>query len=173
VIQLKPQDVVVALKLAVDPSPWTYPSLARRVGLSVSEAHAAVHRGVEARLIGRQTLRPLRRYLIDFLIHGVAHVFVPERGEVTRGIRTAHAAPPLETLIAGDDLPPVWAHPDGETRGISVEPLYPSAVKASLADKALYECLALVDCLRIGRVRERQLAADLLEKRLGHEPGPA
>ena len=170
-IQLKPQDVLVALKLAVERRPWTYPTLAEWVGLSVSEAHAAVQRGVQARLISRETLRPIRRNLVDFLVHGVAHVFVPKRGEITRGVATAHAAPPLRDLIASDEeLPPVWPYPEGDMRGASVEPLYPSAVKASLADSALYECLAMVDCLRIGRARERKLAGELLEKRLSQEP---
>ena len=168
---MKPQDVVVALKLAVDPRPWTYPILAQWVGLSLSEAHASVRRGIAAGLLSRETLRPIRRNLVEFLVHGIAHVFIPKRGEITRGIRTAHAAPPLRDLIAAEeDLPPVWPHPEGDTRGISVEPLYPSAVKASLSDPALYECLALVDSIRGGRARERQAAADLLEKRLLQEP---
>jgi hypothetical protein len=111
------------------------------------------------------------RNLVEFLVYGVPYVFVPKRGEIMRGIRTAHAAPPLRDMIAADeDLPPVWPYPEGDTRGVSVEPLYPSVVKASLSDPALYACLALVDCLRIGRARERQIAADLLEKRISQEP---
>ncbi len=158
---------MVAIKLALDPAEWTYPQLAKAVGLSVSEAHAAIRRGIAAKLINPETLRPIRRNLIEFLRHGIQYAFVPKRSGVVRGVRTAHAAPPLRDSIAGgDDLPPVWPYAEGDTRGEAVEPLYPSAVKASLADPALYECLALVDGLRIGRARERQLAGDLLEQRL-------
>lgn len=166
-ISLKPQDVLVTLKLAVCDTPWTYPTLAASVGLSASEAHGAVQRAVSARLIGSETLKPMRGNLVEFLVHGLPFVFVPKRGEVVRGLRTAHAAMPMREAVAqGDDLPPVWRHPEGDTRGISVEPVYPSAVLAALADSALYECLALIDSLRIGRARERALAAEFLDQRL-------
>ena len=40
---LKPQDLLVALKLWVGrDQAWTYPLLARSLGMSVSEAHGAV-----------------------------------------------------------------------------------------------------------------------------------
>ena len=42
---LKPQDLLVALKLWVGrDQAWTYPLLARSLGISVSEAHGAVKR---------------------------------------------------------------------------------------------------------------------------------
>jgi hypothetical protein len=47
-----------------------------------------------------------------------------------------------------------------------LEPLYPSAVDAARRDPVLYECLALVDAIRVGRARERALAVDLLRKRI-------
>jgi len=62
--------------------------------------------------------------------------------------------------------PLVWPHPEGDVRGESLEPLYPSAIDAARRDRALYESLALVDALRVGRARERALAIDLLTKRL-------
>ena len=52
--------------------------------------------------------------------------------------------------------PLVWPHPEGEVRGESLEPLYPSAVEAAPKISKLYECLALVDALRIGRARETE-----------------
>jgi hypothetical protein len=74
----------------------------------------------------------------------------------------------LESVYA--DLPVVWPHPEGTIRGESLEPLYPTAVDAALRDPALYECLALVDALRIGRARERDLAGQLLRQRLRGAP---
>jgi hypothetical protein len=174
VIYLKGQDVITAIKLAIDPREWTYPLLAKSVGLSLAETHAAIQRGIAAKLINPETLRPIRRNLIEFLRHGIQYAFIPKRAGVVRGVRTAHAASPLRDAIAAeDDLPPVWPYAEGDTRGEAVEPLYPSAVKACLSDPALYECLALVDCLRIGRARERKLAGDLLEQRLSSDPKAA
>ncbi len=51
-MQLKPQDFLVALKLvAWGAQRWTYARLAQELGISVSEAHGAVKRGLEAGLL--------------------------------------------------------------------------------------------------------------------------
>ena len=67
-------------------------------------------------------------------------------------------------IMSGDKL--VWPYPKGEERGQSVEPLYPTVVESAQQNPKLYELLALVDALRVGRVRERELAAIELEKRV-------
>jgi hypothetical protein len=99
----------------------------------------------------------------EFLIHGVKYAFPVQRGEATRGMATAHAAPPLKAQIAEGDLPPVWPAAEGDVRGVTLEPLHRAVPKAARKDPALYELLALIDALRDGRVRERRLA----EKELG------
>lgn len=51
-MQLKPQDFLVALKLvALGDLRWTYARLAHELGLSASEAHACVKRGLQAGLL--------------------------------------------------------------------------------------------------------------------------
>jgi len=51
-MQLKPQDFLVALKLAaLGDQRWTYALLAQTLGLSASEVHAAVKRGIQAGLL--------------------------------------------------------------------------------------------------------------------------
>ncbi len=51
-MQLKPQDFLVALKLvALGDQRWTYARLAHELGLSASEAHACVKRGLQAGLL--------------------------------------------------------------------------------------------------------------------------
>ncbi|KRI01246.1 hypothetical protein [Curvibacter sp. PAE-UM] len=51
-MQLKPQDFLVALKLvALGAQRWTYARLAHELGLSASEAHACVRRGLQAGLL--------------------------------------------------------------------------------------------------------------------------
>ena len=59
-MQLKPQDFLVALKLvAWGEQRWTYARLAQELGLSVSEAHACIKRGLLADLLLRnQDLPP-------------------------------------------------------------------------------------------------------------------
>jgi hypothetical protein len=169
---LKPQDVVVLLKLvALADSGWTYQRLANELSLSPSEAHAGVRRAVAARLMTdakSATGRPIHEALKEFLLHGVKYAFPPERGELTRGIPTGYAAPPLNREIArGNDPPPVWPHAQGRVRGYALKPLYKSVPLAAERDPALYEWLALVDAIRDGRARERALAEREIEARLG------
>jgi hypothetical protein len=105
--------------------------------------------------------------LEEFLLHGMKYAFPAEHGEVTRGVPTSYAAEPLRSEISpSNDLPPVWPWPNGDTRGVGLEPLYKSAPMAALRDPVLYEFLALVDALRDGRARERNLAGRDLVKRL-------
>jgi len=144
----------------------SYAHLARELGMVPSEAHAAVRRAKLAGLV-TEDRRGNRVALLEFLIHAVKYVFPPKRGKLTRGIPTAHAAPPLVTLIdSGGEPPPVWPDPEGQVRGESFEPLYRSVPKAARLDPRLYEVLALVDAIRGGRARERALAERLLRERL-------
>ncbi|HEV3147196.1 MAG TPA: hypothetical protein VGZ24_00970, partial [Chthoniobacterales bacterium] len=78
-----------------------------------------------------------------------------------------YAAEPLKSEIAvSSDLPPVWPWQDGNTRGVGLEPLYKNVPRAALHDPALYQLLALVDAIRDGRARERNLAERDLVRRL-------
>src|SRR5688572_7984831 len=168
---LKPQDVVVLLKLiSIGEEPWTFQRLAVELSISQSEVHAGVRRAAAARLMSDTSPasgRPVRAALLEFLIHGVKYAYPPKRGEVTRGVPTGYAAPPLNKVIVGSsDPPPVWPYAEGTARGYAFSPLYPSVPSAAARDPALYELLALVDAIRDGRAREQNLAAKELEARI-------
>jgi hypothetical protein len=169
-MQLKPQDVVVLIKLLeYEDSRPTYAQIAKELFMSASEVHAAVQRAAQARLFNMNESggKPNRLALEEFLVHGLKYAFPAERGELTRGVPTAHAAEPLNRKIAADgDPPPVWPSPDGKTRGYSFAPLYKTVPKAALRDPYLYEVLALIDAIRNGRARERQIAEKELKLRL-------
>jgi hypothetical protein len=165
----KSQDVVVALTLASlnrdRQERLQYAHLADMLGMSSSEAFKATRRLIAAGLVEPGGRRPLRSHLYNYLIHGVPHAFPGKLGEPTRGIPTAWAASPLTGLLPqGSDLPPVWPWHEGRSRGYSVEPLFGSVPIAIGNLPALYETLALVDALRIGRARDREIARDMLKK---------
>jgi hypothetical protein len=107
VMILKPQDIVVLLKLvAINDSDWSYNSLANDLAMSPAEVHAGIKRCVAARLFNQQRNAPIRSALLEFLVHGVKYVFLPDRGALTRGIPTGYAAPPLNSLIVQTNEPP-------------------------------------------------------------------
>jgi hypothetical protein len=139
------------------------------LALSASEVHAALKRLAASRLISNDLNegRPLLESVEEFLVHGLKYVFPAKRGEITRGMLTSYAAPPLSAEIhGGSDLPPVWPSPDGEHRGVSLEPLYKTVPIAARRDPILYEILALLDALRDGRAREKRFAEKQLISRL-------
>jgi hypothetical protein len=98
-----------------------------------------------------------RKALIDFLSHGVRYAFFPVLGPETRGVPTAHSAPPLADRIVSDDRI-VWPSAQGRVRGSSLLPLYPGAPGLPERSPSLYEMLTLVDDGREGHsgaARER------------------
>ena len=169
-MNLKPQDILVLLKLvALGEKPWTFNELSIDLGMSPSEVHGAAKRALAAKLAVKDDdkIRPNIRNLEEFLRHGIQYVFVPERGDLNRGMPTTYAAEPMASYIVADnEPPPVWPDPEGKVRGVSYSPLYKSAPKAAKKDPKLYELLVLVDGIRGGRAREKDIAIKELKKRL-------
>lgn len=167
---LKPQDVVVVLKLlGFGGKRPPFSQIAKELCLSVSEVHAAVKRSQAAHLLHGPELgdRPNAKALEEFLVHGVKYAFPAHHGAMTRGLPTSYGAEPLRRQIrAGDEPLPVWPDPNGPIRGLSFEPLYRNVPEAAKRDSRLYELLALVDAIRDGRVRERKIAEKEVVTRL-------
>jgi len=148
---------------------WTVAAMAGEITMD----HAQVFRSLRdaakagflaANAVGRRVIyRPQHPALLEFLRHGVKYCFLPERGGLTRGMPTAHAAPVLAArIVPGGDPPPVWPDPEGEARGESFAPLHRCVPAAARRDPSFYAAMALVDALRGGRARERSIAAELL-----------
>jgi DNA-binding Lrp family transcriptional regulator len=166
---LRPLDIVVLLKLALKDGRPPYLQLANELHLYPSEVYNSIKRARASHLIQRLELedRLNRSALLEFLLHGVRYAFPVEKGTLTRGVPTGYAAPPLlESIAANSEPPPVWPYADGPVRGYSFAPLHKNVPQAALEDSKFYELLALVDALRDGRARERELAGRELKKRL-------
>lgn len=165
-------DMYVLLKIAslrggVD---WSQGRVAADIGVSPSTVNRALKRATEAKLYYPARKKINLRSLEEALVYGARYFMAPKRGGEARGTPTAWAAPPLDAAIASSDpLPPVWPDPMGKTRGLSVEPLHPSAPKFALRDPDFYALLALVDALRMGDNRERNLAQKELHRLLTRE----
>ncbi len=169
---LKPQDILVLLKLVLEENrknAWNYKEIGQDLGISNSEAFQAVRRAKAARLFipgeERQPGKVARRSLEEFVLHGLKYAFPAQLGPNRRGLPTAHSGAPLNQKIVSSRNY-VWNYPDGQVNGETIEPLYPSVPFAASKDPALHQLLALVDALRVGRARERSMAAEELHNRL-------
>ena len=167
---LRPLDIVVLLKLSLcegDRPP--YLQLANELYLYPSEVYASIKRARTSHFVQGPELKDRlnRSALLEFLLHGVRYTFPAVHGALTRGVPTRYAATPLKQYLEqGKEPPPVWPYSEGSTRGYGYAPLHKNVPKAALADPRLYELLVLVDALRDGKARERELAVKELSKRL-------
>lgn len=163
---LRPQDIVILLKIvALDDHPWMMKDLAHSLGISNSEVSESLNRSVLSGFIDPSKKKVFRKSLLEFLQHGFKYVYPQRPGTITRGIPTAHSAPPLKNHFKSEENF-VWPSAQGNERGLAIEPLYPGVVQAVQNDKQLYELLILLDAIRVGKVREQQMAMDYLEKKL-------
>lgn len=173
---LKPQDCIILIKLLANPkTQWSQRKLANTLSISLSETNAGIKRLFDAGLLRRDNedqLVPILNAAEEFLIHSIKYFFPAALGEYTRGIRTGIGAPIFKDKIAtGDDPLPVWPDALGEEKGVALPPLYASVPKALRQDpdKKFYELLVLIDVIRLGRPRERNMAIQLLKERIRND----
>jgi hypothetical protein len=173
---LKPQDCVILIKLLANPKvEWSQRQLAQSLCISLSEINAGINRLGEAGLLRKDKqarLFPNIAAAEEFLISALKFFFPVKLGEYTKGVPTSIAAPLFHDKIPlGNDPMPVWPYALGEKKGVALPPLHPSIPKAlrESPDQSFYDMLALIDVIRTGRARERNLAAELLKEKLKYE----
>jgi hypothetical protein len=177
---LKGQDIVLLILLRLQPGQsWNYQSLSHELGLSTSQCHQAIQRIRSAGLLSLDKADPWHvpeANCLELILHGVKYFFPPEIGSQARGIPTAGSAPFIQkhfTPNKANTSAYVWPDPEGNLSGSSISPIHPCQLrfapgknKASSFDTRLYEAMACIDLLRVGRARERAWAAEELKKRL-------
>jgi biotin operon repressor len=175
---LKSQDCILLLKLLANPSvEWSQRQLAKALLISLAEINAGIHRLKDVGLLRKDKqgrLFPNIYAAEEFLISAVKFFFPGKLGEYTRGMPTAIAAPIFHDKIAlGYDPIPVWPDAMGEKRGVALPPIHPSVTKSlrENPDPDFYELLALIDAIRLGRARERNMATMLLKEKLSYAKG--
>ncbi len=163
---MRPHDVVILLKIvSKGHQSWYMKDLAYELEISASEISESINRSYIGGLISSDKKTINKLALLDFLKSGLKYVFPQQAGALTRGIGTAHSAPPLNREIMSEEQF-VWPFAKGNVRGQAIEPLHPKIPEACLKDSNFYELMALTDAIRIGKVREQQIAFDILRERI-------
>lgn len=168
-VGMRPHDIIVLLKIISLNSPdFRLVDLSQSLGISLSEVSYSIGRSVFANLIAPDKKTPMRKAIYEFVIYGLPHVFPARPGPLAVGIPTAHSAPPLSAIFGADD-PIVWADPEGTIKGQEIPPFHPRQAYAAKLDIQLYEMLALIDALRVGKTREKKIAKEELKQKILHE----
>lgn len=166
---MRPQDIAILLKIiSLRNENWQLKDISNALNLSISEISESLNRSRLAGLVDFNKKRVNRQNLAEFLEHGVKYVFPIEPGAIVRGIPTAHSHPFLQKQFSSEQ-PYVWPDRDGEILGQMIEPLYPGQTKAVRQDPSYYKMMALLDVMRVGKVREIKVATKELEHILLNE----
>jgi hypothetical protein len=168
VAMLKPQDVGVLLKIhTLGAEAWTFEKLGKSLFMQPSQVHSALKRAEDAGLYFSQSRSIRPHSLVEFLVHGIRYAFATRPGKLTRGIPTSHSSAPLNGhIVSSKDWAYVWPCAVGDVEGFAIEPLHHSVPEAAILDPVFHEYMSLVDALRVGRSRERELAGHELKERL-------
>lgn len=141
--------------------------LASRLGVDHTVIHRALKNAEGAGLYRAADRRVNLASFEDLAIHAARFIAPAPLGGLTRGVPAAWAAKPMSGLISesGADPPPVWPSAQGPKRGQELAPLHRAAVKA-IKDERVARLLSIVDSLRAGDARVRDVAAKALSKEL-------
>lgn len=147
---IKPQDVVLLVRLFHRQGVITQGQLAQALFISVSEINAGLRRLGQSHLISLQNgcwvVHP--EHFTEFLIRALPYIFPAERGEPTTGLRVKPDFALSSDWIIEKDMQPVWPHEASSDQGFMLKPLYPTVPKACLQDTGLYQWMAVLDTLR-------------------------
>jgi hypothetical protein len=165
---LKGEDIILLLKLVSSPGrAWTVRDLELATTIPKSSVQRALERLSEAGLTGQDGRTARVTQTEEFLLHGVRYVFPARLQAITRGVPAAWGAAPLAAELADSgEASPVWPHASGPARGPGLEPLHRTALNLRATDPKLAEALALVDGIRAGDARVRDVAGRLLSLQL-------
>jgi hypothetical protein len=167
---MRPHDVAVLLKIiSLNDKSWQLVSLASSMHISLSEISESLNRSRLAGLIDYSKKNVNRLNFIEFLEHGVRYVFPQQLGTMVRGIATAHSHPFMKKSFISE-MNYVWADNKGDVMGLAIEPFYQNQIMAVKEDREFYKLLALVDVIRVGKIREIKLAVSELKKIIINEP---
>ena len=162
---LRPFDIAVALRLLLVPEE-RYEPLAEALVTSTSAVHRSVARLQLAALCQPSSRTVARASLREFLLSGARYAFPAVHGPERTGLPTAWTHPEVAALFASGDLPRglVWSSDRGTVRGESLVPLFPNIPAVAARDPRLHALLAMVDAVRAGTSRERDVVGDALGK---------
>jgi hypothetical protein len=167
---MRPQDVAILLKIIIlDSDNWQLVALSNSLKISISEISESLNRSRLAGLIDYNKKKVNRQNVLEFLVHGIRYVFPDQPGAMVRGTPTAHSHPYMKEYFISE-MNYVWPDPKGQVMGLTIEPLYKKQVEAIKEDKEFYRLLALVDVIRVGKVREVKHAIHELTKIILDEP---
>lgn len=150
------------MKILVDPY-LNQKDLASKLDISPAEISHGFKRLKVSGLVDSEN-KPVQEACEEFLVHGLKYIFPAEVGVLAAGLPTAYSKPGFKFVKQSKDQIYVWADSNGIVKGTSIKPIHPSLPNACRHDEKLYELAALLEMIRIGRAREKKIAAEKIHE---------
>src|SRR5207244_10782323 len=113
-LNIKPQDILILLKIIssgeIYGESWNTITLSRSLIISQSEVSESLYRSAFAGLLDNNRKNVFKKALLEFLVHGIKYVFPVKPGSISRGVPTAHSAPPLSRMVVSNGDVYVWPY---------------------------------------------------------------
>jgi len=162
---MKAIDILILLKkISSVQQDLSMRGLADSLSISTSSVSECLERSKNAHLVDDKKKVVNTLALKEFLIHGIMYVFPSLPGRMTRGVPTYVSASPIKEMFVVTKEEFVWPSATGNMRGQTIKPIYPTVPNVVKDDETLYKLLVIVDVLRIGGAREKEIAIVELDK---------
>lgn len=136
--------------------------------LDISQAEVSYSFGTLERigLINAETKKLYKTAIKELIVHGIKYFFPIEESGIGRGYPTGPSSPFFKNKVHSDNTY-VWAHEDGNQRGIITNSIIHKVPISVIDDDKLYLFLSVIDVYRgLGGVRHLKEAEKYLERLL-------
>lgn len=168
---LKPQDCLVLASRIFCPD-LDQQSTAAKVMISQSSASYSLNRLKEAHLLSRTGEANLANS-IEFMICALKYLYPGKLTGLSVGIPTAHTLPDFDFVNWKGQLPVIWPfvnlnkdieHRVELVKGEVLQPIHKNVPYVAFVYWEFHKLFALIDMIRIGRAREKNIAKDEIQK---------
>ena len=161
---MRPQDIAVLLKvISLGGDFGGIQPLSSSLFISLSEVSESLNRSRIAGLVDHGKKRVNRQSFMEFIEFGIKYVFPQEPSSMSRGMATGLSHPFMKEKFYSE-YNYVWPDINGEINGLVIEPFYDKQPAAARQDPLFYKLLALMDVVRVGKVREVKVALTEIKK---------
>jgi hypothetical protein len=159
---MKNQDILILLSILTWKGPKrTYQRLSQAIDVNTTPILHAVRRLEASGLYSDHFQKVNIPKTIEFIVHGLKYVFpntqIDENAPDQKGFLTGISHPIFNNEI-NSKRKFIWPSEKGSHWGIPIQPIHPSIPDKCLQNVELLELFALIEVLRIGRIREIEIA---------------
>jgi len=157
---MQAQDLLILLFLQLEKTKTYQKDIADRLMISRAGVSYSINRLIKLNLLSNDRERIMTQTILDFIKYAIHIVYPAHQGPRVKGVLTANLFELDGQIISNDKY--VWKSSSGKDIGQEISPLYHTAPLIVESEPALYQALQMIDIIRLGNSREKNLAYNKL-----------